>query len=92
MGYKEFLRWGAFLDIEHNSFRTIDYYLAQIAAEVRRANSTKPESIQVSDFIIKFKEIIDTETPKNEVDETQRIQKSKDFWHTALLGKKHNEL
>jgi hypothetical protein len=50
----EFIDWIAYLDEEPNFFHRGDYYLAMIAAEIRRANCTKPEKVKIKDFILDF--------------------------------------
>jgi len=40
--------------MEITGFHRENYYLAQIAAEVRRTNSRKPQSVKVEDFVLKF--------------------------------------
>ena len=52
--FSEFLDWLAFLSVEEERDRKQDYYLAQIAAEVRRGQVTSPKSVKVKDFLIKF--------------------------------------
>jgi len=72
----EFVLWREYLKLEYNRPRREDFYLAQIAAEIRRAHFTKPEKVRLLDFIIKFKK------PKKVDKRTfmQRLKASKMFW------------
>ena len=103
--YSEFLLWRAKWEIdEETEFKTIsklDYYLAQIAREVRvvlyrRADANK---ISLKDFILKFsftgKSTAKTPPPKKSNIPTQEeVEKrtilSKSFWF-ALLGLKRKD-
>lgn len=66
----------AYLDMEKNFFHREDYYMAQIAQEVRRSFVRNPERIRLEPFLIKFER---KERPKS------TIESSKAFWK-ALIG------
>jgi hypothetical protein len=77
----EFLRWKAFLDWEIDSaFHRQDYYLAQIAAEIRMGHVQNPGRVKIQDFLIRFtrpekqSEVLTEEQKKN------RLAKSKAMW------------
>lgn len=53
--YREFLEWLAFFGREEERQTKLDYYLAQIAAEVRRGNVKSPKSVKVKDFLLEVK-------------------------------------
>ena len=69
--YTEFLEWCEFLHLEDNRKTKMDFYLAQIAAEVRRSFVTNPKQIRVVDFMI------------GEPTE-DKVKKSKKAWALAL--------
>jgi len=80
----EYMDWIAYLDEEElNGFRREEYYLAAIAAEVRRSYVKDPEKVEVKSFLIKFKR--GKETKKVEKTKEERIKASKTFW-MALMG------
>ena len=97
----EFVDWMTFFEMERSSFHREDYYLAQIAAEVRRSIVKKPQEVHVQDFLLKFSQDSKKEEEKwmgespNTMEESEteeppkapvsRLQKSKNYWF-ALLG------
>ena len=50
----EFTMWMIHLDKEMNRHDKIDYYLAQIATEVRRGNVKDPKKLKLNDALIQF--------------------------------------
>jgi len=50
----EFMDWIAYLDDDANRFHREDYFLAQIAAEIRRSFVKDPMSVKLSPFLLKF--------------------------------------
>lgn len=52
---RQFRTWIAWLDAQWNEPSLSDYYAMQIAAEVRRVLSKKPNDIKLDDFKMKFK-------------------------------------
>jgi hypothetical protein len=86
----EFIEWMAFLDLERNQTSKEDYYLAQVAAEVRRSFVKSPQSVHVKDFILSFtraeRSSLGGGSPAME-DPTQR---SKNYW-SAVLGLEKKE-
>lgn len=50
----QFLDWLAYLDWEINAFHREDWFLAQIAQEVRRTISKDPEKVKIEGFLRKF--------------------------------------
>lgn len=73
--YSEFLEWVAFLNLEEERNSKQDYYLAQIAAEMRRSQVRTPRKIKVTDFLIQRKV---TEDPK------AKMKVSKAAWSSLL--------
>ena len=53
--YREFIDWLSFLDLEEERQTKLDYYLAQVAAEVRRGNVKNPKSVKTKDFLVQMK-------------------------------------
>jgi len=74
--YTEFLEWLEFLEWDHKHHAKADHYLAQIAAEIRRANVKSPARIKVQDFLFEWKEV-----PAGAED---RCMASKKAWASAL--------
>jgi len=72
-----------YLEQEVNDFHREDYYLAQIAAEIRRQYAKDPGSITTQKMLIKFESKAPDErqatTPKD------KTQNSKNFW-LAIVG------
>lgn len=54
MAYSEYIDWLNFLSKEEERDTKQDYYLAQIAAEVRRGQVKHPNKIHVKDFLVKM--------------------------------------
>jgi len=51
----EFVAWCEYFEDEWNKPDRADYYLAQIACEIRRSQAKHPGSIKLKDFILRFK-------------------------------------
>ena len=77
----EFAEWVQFLEEEMNVLTRTDYYLAQIAAEVRRVVVRNPKSVKIEDMILKFQ--IRGEG-KERVPPEEVLRKSKAFWLGSL--------
>lgn len=75
MTYSEFLEWICFLNLEDERNTKQDYYLAQIAAEIRRSQVRTPRKVKVTDFLIQRKV---TEDPKS------KMKVSKSAWSSLL--------
>jgi len=67
-----------YLELEVGDFHREDYYLAQIAAEIRRGWAQHPKKVKTSDFLLNFG------LEESEEDFQQRNKKSKGFWFRAL--------
>ncbi len=80
----EFLEWIAYLDEEEisrfNRREKEDYYLAQIAAEIRQ--SYVKERVKIETFLIKFEKVKELVKPKKTVEE--RTKKAQAFWSAVL--------
>lgn len=55
-----------YLELEQRFFKLEHFYLAQIAAEIRRANVKNPSNVKTEDFIIKFKENVNSKITKED--------------------------
>lgn len=72
----EFVEWCRFMEIEVNEFHREDYFLAQVAAESRRAVSKHPRQVRVEDFLLRFR------TPRTKKPPT--LAESMSFWLGSL--------
>ena len=79
----EFIMWQEYLGKEFMVARREDYYLAQIAAEIRRTISKYPKKIKLQDFLLKFKN--KKRDKMSELDLKEKTRRSKSFWK-ALVG------
>jgi hypothetical protein len=70
LSYSEFLEWLEYLREEETKEH---WYLAQIAAEVRRSFVTAPGQIKVTDFLLRSRE-----------EKKVQWEKSKEIWTSAL--------
>ena len=52
--HREYLAWLAYLEDQWNEPTLTDFYLMEIAAEVRRVLSKKPNDIRIGQFLLKF--------------------------------------
>jgi len=75
--YTEFIDWMIYLREESEWRLKLEWYLAQIAAEVRRSVVEHPRKVQTSDFIIQIK------TPEQKAMEDKML-KSKAAWAAQL--------
>lgn len=78
----EFVLWKVFLQERLNRPEIEHYYLAQIAAEIRRVLAKKPREITFKDFLFKFKIPGRKEKPEvlTEEQKKEHMDKSKRYW------------
>lgn len=86
----EFIEWMAFLDLERNQTSKEDYYLAQVAAEVRRSFVKSPQSVHVKDFILSFTRAERSSPGGGSPAMEDPTQRSKNYW-SAVLGMEKKE-
>lgn len=86
----EFIEWMAFLDLERNQTSKEDYYLAQVAAEVRRSFVKSPQSVHVKDFILSFTRAERSSPGGGSPAMEDPVQRSKNYW-SAVLGLEKKE-
>ena len=61
----EFLEWAEYLRQDFNVERREDFFLANIAKEIRMSNVKHPEKVKLSTYLLKFKEVkVKTEKSK----------------------------
>jgi len=79
----EFMDWIVYLDDkEINEFRREDYYLANIAAEVRRSYVKDPMKVKIDSFLFNFKS---EKKEKKKMSIEERTKRAKSFWG-AIVG------
>lgn len=81
----EFLLWMEYLEQEVNDFHREDYYLAQIAAEIRKTFSKNPAAVRTEKMLLKFKTSGKSPKASSDMSKEDRIERSKSFW-SALVG------
>jgi len=79
----EFIMWQEYLEQDLVISKREYYYLAQIAAEIRRTISKHPKRIKLQDFLLKFRN--DKKVNNSMLSVEERTKKSKSFWK-ALVG------
>ena len=77
----EFTQWMLYLEMEEERHTKQDYYLAQIAAEVRRPNIKNPSKLQVEDMLLKFEK---RDRMKKEVSVETMTANHKQFWMASV--------
>lgn len=85
----QFVLWMAYLEWEVNAFDKNCYYLAQIAAEIRRSYVRRGVAVRLKDFLIKF--VVERRKPRKLVESTEvhvETNKAKQFFFalTGLVG------
>ena len=84
----EYATWMVYLNMEPSFFHREDYYLAMIAAEIRRTIAKEPKKVDIADFILNFKADDKKEKKKLDQEDIDRIAKrtvkSKAFWLGSL--------
>jgi hypothetical protein len=76
----EFVEWQEYFEKELNMPRREDYYLAQVAAEVRRGIAKTPASVKTNHFLLKFTTEEKKPIPISEAEIQQRTANSKAKW------------
>lgn len=89
--HSEFLDWMEFLALERNKARKLDYYLAQIAYELRRSYVKNPDRVKLNSFLLKFVSKspparMDFDTDDDNKYREHVAQESKNAWFAALGG------
>jgi hypothetical protein len=64
-----------YLDEEPNHFHREDYYMAQIASEIRKGNVKHPSHVKTKNFLIPFKM-----ATKASLTNADRLGQSKAYW------------
>jgi hypothetical protein len=76
MPFSEFLEWLEYLKQEQRATSKSDWYLAQIASEVRRSFVAAPNKVKLADFLLNTTEVIE--------EAKEKAQKSKAAWAAFL--------
>jgi hypothetical protein len=76
MAFSEFLEWLEYLKQEQRVVTKSDWYLAQIASEVRRVWVAAPNKVKLADFLLGTAEVIE--------EAKEKAQKSKAVWAAFL--------
>lgn len=84
----QFVLWMEYLDWEANAFDKTCYYLAQIAAEMRRSYIKRGVVVRVEDFILKFTSKRIEEKISTPMDVQTKTDRAKQFFFglTGLMG------
>lgn len=83
----DFVDWQIYFEQQLNTHEKLDYYLAQIAAEVRRGWVKSPKQVKSEDFLIKFERkgaSKTSEAPATDDEKQKYLAESKAFF-SALL-------
>lgn len=86
--HREYQMWMAHLEEDWYDMTLTEYYLMQVACEVRRVLAKKPRRIKLEHFRLKWKRKEPEQTGKSKQKETL-AQKSKRIWFN-ILGIKGN--
>lgn len=84
--WPELLAWKRFFEEEWGDTTPLMYYLAQIAAEIRRGHVKRPENVRTEDFLIKFKRLDKDATPVR-TGAQPTLEQSKTFWIGGVQGR-----
>jgi len=78
-----FVDWITYLDNEEiNGFHREDYYLANIATEIRRSYVKDPMKVKFESFLNIFKK--ESKTKKAKMTKEERTKVAKSFWGNFL--------
>lgn len=89
MTSSEFVLWRVYLEEEVNHFHREDYFMAQVALEVRRVLAKNPNKYKLKDFLIKFRsDKPEPQRPLTEEEKKQRVAKSMAYWLGITGAKK----
>ena len=73
----QFVMWQEYLERDANAFHREDFYLAQIAAEIRRSFVKNPKRVSIGDFILKF---VNKVVRKGKMTKDERTKEAKSWW------------
>ena len=76
-----FLEWIVYLDADEDRFHREDYYLANIAAEIRRSYVKDPMKVKTDSFLMKFKK---DRKSRKKLSIKERTKRAKVFWGAVL--------
>lgn len=79
MTHRQFRVWKQWLLNENNRPDRTDYYLMQIAAEIRKPNVKNHRRVKIGDFKLVFKDLVNEESME------AKVRRSKSAW-IGVLG------
>ncbi len=83
LSHREYLTWLSWLQLQDNEPTVDQYYLMQIAQEVRRGYAKKPKTVKLEHMKLKFKSSVGTITDPKAAAATAKTR-----WLTAI-GVRH---
>jgi hypothetical protein len=83
IGYSEFVEWIVYLEQLEKKHTPEHYYLAQVAAELRRTIAKDPEKVKVTDFLLQYEKQVEAPKPVTQVEGLERMRRSKSAWFAA---------
>lgn len=84
---REFARWCGYFRWVDVRTTKLDYYLAQIAAEIRRSYAKNPRKVKLDWFMLE----LDADKEKKSKTVKTAPSKSKQIWMAALAPKRKGE-
>lgn len=82
--YSEFLEWQEFFRLERERHTKADWYMAQLAAEVRRSFVSKPKDVRNTDFLLRFATPEEVTEHNSEESRKKKMAQSKAAWLSVL--------
>jgi hypothetical protein len=82
--YSEFLEWQEFFRLETEKHTKADWYMAQLAAEIRMSFVSEPKKVRMKDFLLRFATPEEITESSSEDARRQHIARSKAAWFFAV--------
>lgn len=79
----EFLEWLEYVEQDIETPKRMDFYLAQIAAEIRRGVARNPNSVKLEHFLLNLTLKGKRREPLTETEKQMRMANSKAAWYRA---------
>jgi hypothetical protein len=84
MTSSEFVMWAVYLEDQWQEVTKEDYYLAQIALEVRRTKAKNPAALKLKHMLIQF-------ASKTKKSTQETLQASKNYWMGLVDHKQRDD-
>lgn len=84
----QFVRWCDYLEQDLNRPSRGDYYLAQIAMEIRRGYVKTPANVKLEHFLLEFSKKEGPKKPRTEEEREQWAAASKARWLGMVMSSK----